>query len=401
MQTLASAFYSIESDSAEAGKMAAQSLQQAFAAERLSAVLVYATMNHDHGAMLEAMRAELPEGVLLVGSSGQGVVGNDDLSEEGMVLGAMGFGGEALRTAIASVRDVQVDVKGKGSALGQQLKRALGGEPNVVLTFYDPLSGVDVESLIAGLRVELSCPVAGAGSGQPWGFPIETAQFIGTEVLNHGAVALGLAGPFGTEIGLCHGTVPSGIRSVVTKAHGTQVLEIDGRPAIQVWREATGASASEMLSQSHFAIWALGVERTAVVAGVPKCDCVIRGAFGFDAETGGMILQAPIAEGTHIMLHHRVVEKVLSGTTAMADDLKRRLAGRRPWAVLGFECAARTYPFLGPVQTHDEHQSLRQAIGSDSPWLGMMAWGEIGPCLGETTFHNYTYPLVTLLPQPA
>jgi len=96
------------------------------------------------------------------------------------------------------------------------------------------------------------------------------------------------------------------------------------------------------------------------------------------------------------MFHHRTVEEVLQGTTKMAGDLQRRLHGRSPWAVLGFECAARTYPFLGPVNTRAEHKALRAAIAPKAPWLGMMAWGEIGPCLGQTAFHNYTYPLVVL-----
>jgi hypothetical protein len=356
-------------------------------------------MNHDHGAALEAMRAELPKDTLLLGCSTQGVVGNDTLSEDGMVFGAMGFGGEALQTAYASVHEVQDGAVDKGRDLGRKLKDELGREPGVVLVFYDPLAGLDVESLIAGMRSELTCPISGAGAGQPWGNPLETAQFFETDVFNHGAVALALAGPFTAEIGLCHGTEPSGIRSVVTKAQGNQVLEIDGRPAVEIWRDVTGADDSAMLHQSHFAIWAVGIEMTAVVDGVEKSQHVIRGAFGFDKNTGGMLLQAAIPEGTRIALHHRTVEKVLNGTVAMAQDMKQRLAGRRPWAVLGFECAARTYPFLGPNNTLQEHRELRQMVGPDSPWLGMMAWGEIGPCLGKTVFHNYSFPLIALVPE--
>lgn len=397
MQTLASSFYSLEPDSPDAGRLAAQHLRNAFGQERLRAVLVYATMNHDHGNLLAALRAELPKDVILVGTSGQGVVGDDELSEEGMVMGVMGFGGEALSAVAAVEREVQVDSKQKGRALAAKLKADLGREPTIVITFYDPLSGVNVDDLIEGMRAEVSCPIAGAGSGQPWGRPLETAQFWGTEVLNHGVVALALSGPFTTEIGISHGTVPSGIQAVVTKARGNQLLEIDGRPAIDVWREMTGCSGSDIMHQSHFAIWALGVQRTARIGGEEKHDRVIRGAFGFDQETGAMILQAAIREGANVMLQHRSIEEVMQGTTAMAGELKQRLNGRRPWAVLGFECAARTYPFLGPVNTREEHKALRRTVAPSSPWLGMMAWGEIGPCLGQTAFHNYTYPLVTFV----
>jgi len=401
MKTFAATHYSLEPDSGEAARIAARNLKAQFGETPLKSVLVYATMNHDHGVMLEALRAELPDDVIVLGSSGQGVVSGDQLTEEGMVLGVMGFGGEALRCSTGMEREVHINSADKGASLGRSLKRQLGGEPKIVILFYDPLSHVDVESVIAGVRTELSCPLIGAGSGQPWGRPLETAQFWNSEVFNQGLVALALSGPFSTEIGLCHGTAPTGISSVVTKAAGNHVLEINGRPAVEIWRETTGCQESDLLHQSHFASWAVGVERTAKVEGPSgveeKTSRVIRGAFGFDMTTGAMILQAAIPEGTKIMLHHRTVDEVLNGTTAMANELRERLNGRRPWAVLGFECAARTYPFLGPTNTRNEHLALRHAIAPDAPWLGMMAWGEIGPCVGQTAFHNYTYPLVTFV----
>lgn len=404
MKTFAATFFSLEADSSEAAHQAANSLKTQFAGKPLKSVMVYATMNHDHAALLATLRAELPPDVLLIGSSGQGVVAGDELTEEGMALGVIGFGGDALRCASAVEREVEVSPLDKGSAIGRSLKEQLGAEPKIAILFYDPLSGVDVEAIIAGVRTQLTCPLVGAGSGQPWGRPIETAQFWNSEALTKGVVALALSGPFDTEIGLCHGTAPTGISSVVTKAVGNHVFEIDGRSAAEIWREVTGCKESDMLHQSHFASWAVGVERSATVAGPNgvevKTSRVIRGAFGFDMETGAMILQAAIPEGTKIMLHHRTVDEVLSGTTAMAGELTERLKGRSPWAVLGFECGARTYPFLGPANTRNEHLALRGAIAPKAPWLGMMAWGEIGPCVGQTSFHNYTYPLVTFLDAP-
>jgi hypothetical protein len=72
------------------------------------------------------------------------------------------------------------------------------------------------------------------------------------------------------------------------------------------------------------------------------------------------------------------------------------LRGRRPWAVLGFECGARTSPFLGEAGTLQENLALQATVASDVPWIGMMAWGEIAPAAGRPAFHNYTYPLLVL-----
>lgn len=393
MVRIASSLYSDEPESLDAGKAVAQGLLAEFGPGGLKAVVAYATMNHDQQAVLEGLRAELGNDVLLLGCSVQGVVSNAELTEDGFAVGAMGFGGPDLQCAAALEREVQEAPKDKGRRLGQSLKRDFQGQPKAVLVYYDPLCGIDVESMLEGLRLEVDCPVVGGAAGQPWGPPRQTFQYWDREVLSHGALALAIGGSFDVEVGICHGTAPVGIASVVTKATGQRIFEIDGRPAVDVWRETTGCAVEDLVHQSHLAAWAVGVEVKGAGGEVQR---VIRGAFGFDTETGALILQAPVAEGTRVMLQHRTIEKVLNGTREMGADLAARLTGRTPRAVLGFECAARTFPFLGETNTRAEHQELRAAVAPDAPWLGMMAWGEVGPAAGRPAFHNYTYPLMVL-----
>lgn len=390
MAAIAGSVFSEELESLDAGRGAAEALLTQLGPERPKVVIAYATMNHDQPAVLEGIRAVLGKDVTLLGCSVQGVVSNDQLTEDGLALGLMGFGGD-VKCAAGFEREIQEGPKDKGRQLAQQLKRDLGVEPKMIFLFYDPLCGLDVEALLEGFRLEVDCPLVGGAAGQPWGPPRQTFQYWDQEVLSHGVVALALAGPFDCEVGICHGTAPTGIASVVTKAVGNQIVEIDGRPAAEVWRETTGCREEDMVHQSHLASWAVGVE---VRGPQGQVERVIRGAFGFEPNTGAIILQAAVPQGTKVMLHHRAIENVLSGTQTMASDLAKRLAGRKPWAVMGFECAARTYPFLGPTNTKKEHEGLRAAVAPEAPWFGMMAWGEIGPCAGRPAFHNYTYPLV-------
>jgi hypothetical protein len=396
MDKTAHSLFSLEPDSLEAGRQAGEALRAHFGAAGPKAVVVYATMNHDHPALLEGLRSSLGKDSLLLGCSAQGVVSNSELTEEGLAMAVMGFGGTGLECAAAVEHEIQKDPTEKGRRLARQLKGGLGREPKIVVLHYDPLSGVDAEALLEGLRLELDCPLIGGAASQPWGPPEQTFQFSNTEVFSRGAVALALSGSFSCEIGICHGTAPTGVTSVVTRVNGNQVLEFDGRRAIDVWRETTGCEPEDMMHQSHFATWAVGVER----ARGGHVERFIRGAFGVNQETGAMMLQAGIPEGTRVMLHHRTIENVLDGTEQMARDLTRRLGNREPWAVLGFECGARTYPFLGDANTRQEHTALRAAVAPRAPWCGMMAWGEIGPCGGSPAFHNYTYPLVVFTDAP-
>jgi hypothetical protein len=393
MERLARSVFSDEPDSLDASRSAGEALLSGFGTDRPKVAIVYATMNHDHPAVLEGLRGSLGNDVLLLGCSVQGVVSNEHLTEDGFALGVMGFGGQALDCAAAVEREIQEEPKAKGQRLARALKRDLGREPQVVVVLFDPLCGADVGAVLEGMQHEIGCPIVGGAAGQPWGRPRGTLQYWDREVFSHGVLGVALAGPFALEIGLCHGTAPSGITSVVTKADANRVLELDGRAAGDVWRETTGCRAEDIVHQSHFATWAVGVE---VKGADGRVERAIRGAFGFDPQTSAIILQAAVPEGTRVMLHHRTIETILGGTREMGLDLAARLVSRTPWAVLGFECAARTYPFLGQANTRKEYEELRAAVAPAAPWQGMMAWGEIGPCAGLSTFHNYSYPLLVL-----
>jgi hypothetical protein len=401
MTNLSRTFYSTDPDSLEVGRSAGQSLLAQFGAEPIKAVLVYATINHEQSEVMDGLLSALGKDIPVIGCSVQGVVADGQLTEEGFALGVMGLGGKQLHAAVSSVDEFQVDSKGKGRTLARNAKSKLGIEPGAVVLVYDPLIGADMEALLAGMRQEVACPIVGGAAGQPWGPLVATFQYVNDKVVSRTAVALALSGPFAAEIGICSGTAPTGVAVTVTRAEGPMILELDGRPAVDVWREATGCERSEIANQSHNAAWALGVERRYVVDGpdgpTEQVARMMRCAFGFDMERGGVVFQAPIPVGTKVAFHHRTVEEVLGGTEQMGRELKERLGSRTPWAILGFECGARTYPYLGPARTAQEHEQLRQTVSDKAPWLGMMAWGEIGPCAGEPGFHNFTYPVLALV----
>ena len=403
MQVRAATSFSLDPDSQDAGQLTGQALIDGLAGDAPKLVLVYVTTNHDQEQLLGSLRDKLGTDVQLLGCSVQGTVGDGELTEEGFAVAAMAFGGSDLKCAAAMERDIAIDTENKGQSLGSRLKEQLGGEPGVVIMLYDPLCGANVETLLAGLRRELSCEIVGGGAGQPWGPAVQTFQYCGQEVMSHGVVALGLKGPFAVEVGICHGTSPTGVSMTITKTDDTRILEIDGQPALDVWNQSTGFAEQGVAHQDYLASWALGLQRSTpdAATATEKISTVIRGAFGLDPAAGAVIVQAAIPNGSRVMFHHRTVENVLSGTEAMSNDLAGRLSGRTPWAVLGFECAARTFPFLGEANTIKEHRQLRAAVAPAAPWLGMMAWGEIGPSGGRTAFHNYTFPLVVFTEQAA
>lgn len=380
-------------DSRAAAAAVAEQLQKSFAGHPLRALIVYSTVNHDQAVVLRVLRDSCGADVLILGCSAQGIMHNGSVGEGSFVLGVMGFGGDELEAAASVVRGIDQDSAQKGATLAAALK--LSVEPKVVFLLYDPLCGADVEAMLGGFA-EIRCPILGGGAAQPWGPIVRTFQYWQGEVMQHSAVALALGGPFSAEVGVCHGTAPTGIEMTLTRTSGNKIFEIDGRPAIDIWREITGCEESEIANQDYVASWAIGVARSVPSEQGERTQYVIRAAFGFDVAAGAVIVQAAIPEGTRIMFHHRTVPVVTEGTANMGRELARKLVGRSPWAVMGFECGARTKAFLGQAATLHENVSLQNAVAPQAPWLGTLAWGEVAPTGGKPAFHNYTYPLAVL-----
>ncbi len=396
MDFFSKCYESPEPGSADTARAAADALIAAFDQTPLKAVVVYASVNHDQAVLLGTLRERLGSDVIILGCSSQGVVFQEGLHEGGYFLGVMGLGGDELRVAQASQVELAEDTRAKGRALAKDVRSQLPDVPKVLIVLYDPLCGADVEEMLAGVREIVDCPLVGAGAGQPWGPIVETFQYWGDQVHGHSVTALGLSGPFEADLGVSHGTAPTGVVMTLTRAEGNKLLELDGRPAIEVWREVTGCSDEQIYDQEYVSSWAVGVEREFDVDGKKQQAFVIRAAFGFDLDRNAVVVQAAIPEGTRIMFHHRSVPAVKDGALAMAKDLKQRLNGKEPWSVLGFECGARTSPFLGEGETLSENIEIQRVIGPQTPWLGMMAWGEIAPLGNLPAFHNYTYPLLVL-----
>lgn len=355
-----------------------------------SLVLTYLTVNHDQVSFLRGLREVLGAHVPVVGSSAQGVVGRGFVREEGYAAGALALRGSSLAITHALVENLTSNAFQRGRELGQRLRAGLSTAPKLAVVHYDALSRIDPNRFLAGLFGELECPILGGASAHSFDYEAlhQTFQYYGDRAVSGAAVGFALSGEIGVEFQGCHGCSPIGIELTVTRAEGNVLKELDGKRAFDVWAELCGDIDSSSNQSSALAI--------GVPCGPHPDDYLVRAAYALDPRSGAVHLGPAIPEGTHIMLHHRTVEDVTEGAARMGRELRAALGERRVRAVLGFECGARTRPFLGEDGTLDENLSLQAELGADAAWLGMIPWGELMPVAGRPAFHNYAYALIAL-----
>lgn len=399
MSLTAASALSQDVDSEAAAREVLKALRTQLGDTPARAVLLYLTVEHDFATVLRVFASELGAQVPIVGCSVGGAVSNDTVIQESWTLAAMAFAGADLQVAAVSSSRIDADPHRAGTEMGASLRSALGGAlPKLVVLLYDSVCGADGNELLRGLATHAGNHVVGGGAGQPWGCAVHTWQFHGQEVLDRSAVALALQGDFDVHVEVSNSTVPLGGETlVVTHSEGNRVYTIGGRPALSVVEQLSGLPRGGKPHRDLLSQWAFRVESAEPTSAADERRVpLVRGAWGFDESTGAVVFPCEIPQGSRISLQLRTVDRLFSGMKNMTDTIAPKLAGRTRRAVLSFECAARTLPFLGIAGTVQEHRDARAAVGPETPWLGMMAWGEVAPVAGRPEYHNYIYALTVL-----
>jgi small ligand-binding sensory domain FIST len=177
-----------------------------------------------------------------------------------------------------------------------------------------------------------------------------------------------LAGDVAVVTGLSQGCSPIGPVHTITEAEQNIVMEIDGRPALEVFREEIGeVLARDMRKVAGFIFAALPI------AGSDTGDYLVRNLTGIDTGKGWLAIGAEVAAGDGIMFTRRDRNSALADFERMLDRLKQRV-DRPIRGGLYVSCIARGPNLFGPDAV--ETRLIAEHLGQ-FPLTGFFANGEI------------------------
>ena len=196
----------------------------------------------------------------------------------------------------------------------------------------------------------------------------ENLQVAGGEVVQGGVSGMLFAPDVAAATGHSQGCTPIGPRRRITRSRRNVLVELDGRPALEVFKQDIGEVLARDLNRAAGYIFA-GLP----VAGSDEGDYLVRNLVGIDAAQGLVAIGDYAEEGAEVMFCRR------DGNTARIDLLRMLgdLQGRidvPPRGAVYISCLGR-----GRHQFGEESQELRlieQELG-DVPLLGFFANGEI------------------------
>ena len=383
-------------DSFAAGKEAATRAMDGGKLTRPSLALLFCTGKHDPARLREGVREVIGGACALVGGYAVGVITREAASYDGYEVGVALLEGDGIEIDTFSEEGLPGAEARVGESLGRKLADAGANAGSNVLLFYDSVhhdAGQPrlnmATPLLQGLARTLPVQPRFAGMGMIGDMQLQpTWQFCGDQILQQSAIALMLRGGIAMDTTVMHGCRPAGRYHEITKAEGPVVLEIDGRPALQVIQEMLGADSG--LSPEDYAFFVtLGVNKGDKFAEFREEDYANRMCIGVDAARNGLVMfENDLVPGTSVQLMRRSMD--FSYLKPRTDELFARVAsaGRRPLLAFYIDCAGRAAAYCG--LDAEEADEVRKAIPPGVPLLGVYSGVEIAPIRGTPQALDWT-----------
>ncbi len=170
--------------------------------------------------------------------------------------------------------------------------------------------------------------------------------------------------------------IPIGKEMVVTRAEGNRLYEIEGKPAVDIYKEYLGSAAEELLP--HIAIeFPIVFERDGVL--------LARACLGID-EDGAMLYEGSIRPGEKVRFSIWDTGVMLESTATAVKKFRHEPSE----SIFVYTCAARKYLMGGEVEVETKY------LQSIAPTSGFLTYGEFYSFEGKNMFLNYTLTALSL-----
>ena len=324
----------------------------------------------------------------VMGCSTAGEIYGSEISDDSLVVAAMRFKNTPVHTAEAIVREPQ-DSYAAGVAIGSQLKRS---SLRAILVLSDGLH-VNGSELVKGLNSAHEGAVVITGGLAGDGTRFKRTWVMKDRVPQSGYVtAVGL---YGDHVRIGHGSKGGwdklGPERLVTKSSGNVLHELDGRPALQLYKEylgdrAVGLPATGMLFP------------LAIRSSLSEAKSLVRTVLAVDEATQSMTFAGDIPQGFFAQLMRGNFDRLIQGASDAATltmNGHANLHAENPTLSIAISCVGRRL-VLGE-RTEEETEVALEILPKDSRQIGFYSYGEISPYdRGTCDFHNQTMTLTTI-----
>lgn len=319
----------------------------------------------------------------IAGCSTSGEILGTEVLDDSLTATAILFEHTSVQLAQTRIDSVEFSLQA-GEILGQSL------EPEGlthILVFADGLR-VNGTHLIEGLKNSLPEDVKITG-----GLAGDGELFKKTLVCGNGLpvsgqiVAIGLySSRLNVGCGSLAGWVPFGADRLITKSKGNILYEMDGQPAIELYRSILKEESVELsAARFHFP---LEIKSRNMNRGI------VRTIVGIDEKDNSLIFAGDVPEGYRARLMKVNFDRLMDGATEAARGSIYNGFHSADLALL-VSCVGRK--IVLKQRTFQELEAIREVLGKATSLTGFYSYGEIAPFAGGQNcyLHNETMTITT------
>jgi hypothetical protein len=175
---------------------------------------------------------------------------------------------------------------------------------------------------------------------------------------------------------------------VVTRSTGNVLHEIDGRPALDLYREYLGELASGLPASALLFPLSLRRSRGAETR-------LVRTILAVNEAERSMTFAGDVPEGSLVQLMRANFDRLIDGAADAARLTREDASGDADSLTIAVSCVGRRL-VLGE-RAEEEVEAVVEAIGPGAPLVGFYSYGEISPyASGRCELHNQTMTLTRL-----
>ena len=334
------------------------------------------------GDVLQALRALYPD-ARQIGCSTSGEISGVEVTDDTVVATAMELEHTTIRLA-----HVRLATASESAEAGAKLAHELAGEGLSHLFVLAEGLNINGTELVRGLRHSLPARVAVTGglAGDAAKFE-QTLVCVDGEVLSGAVVGVAF---YGDRLRVGYGSMGGwdsfGPDRTITRASGNVLYELDGSPALDLYKTYLGPHAADLPSS--------GLLFPLSIAGEGDRR-IVRTILGIDEAAGSLTFAGDMPEGAQARLMKANVDRLIDGAHGAADASIEPLAGNTASVAILISCVGRKLVLKQRVE--EEVESVREVLGADTVLGGFYSYGEISPFSSSARceLHNQTMTITT------
>ncbi|HZK95609.1 MAG TPA: FIST N-terminal domain-containing protein [Prolixibacteraceae bacterium] len=302
----------------------------------------------------------------IVGCSTSGEICQEEVFNESIICTAVWFENSTVEVAIERINTME-----DSFIVGEKLAEKLDKEQLVHIMILSEGLNINGSELTKGLNHSLKdrISITGGMAGDQDDF-LETVIIHNTTAETNLVLAIGF---YGENLKVGYGSMGGwdsfGVDREVTKSIGNVLYELDGQPALELYKKYLGIHAADLPSSALLFPLSLRSKN--------PDTALVRTVLSVNEKDGSMVFAGDIPQGEYVRLMKASSDRLIDGANDAAEMSKTSLGNSNPDLAILISCVGRKLVLKQRVE--EELEIIREVIGNGANVTGFYSYGEICP----------------------